>query len=119
MQVFCLESFRYLYPMNKRGPKIILTQAILKDQIRIEDELTKIITKIVDELIKEEKALRNELENDDYAILGDSISKFAYQAELKIQIKQLRKIKSSILLVLKRSTNKMILASIEVAERIN
>jgi len=106
--------------MPKHKPaKVILTEAILKDQIRIEAELTKIITKIVDELIKEEKHLHDDLKSSDYSFLDDSISKFAWQAELKIQIKQIRKVKESVIKILKGSTNKMILATIEVKERLN
>lgn len=105
--------------MSKRGPKIVLSEAILKDQIRIETELTKIITRIVDELIKEERKLAADLNGSDYSFLDDSISKFAWRAELKIQIKQVRHIKESVIKILKGSTNKLILATIEVNERIN
>lgn len=105
--------------MAKRGPKIILSEAILKDQIRIETELAKIITRIVDELIKEERKLAQDLNGSDYQFLDDSISKFAWQAELKIQIKQVRKVKESVLKILKGSTNKMILATVELSNRIN
>ena len=97
----------------------ILAEGILKDQIRIENELTKIITKIVDALICEEKKLRDDLEGSDYSFLDDSLSKFAWQAELKVQIEHTKKIKKSVMAILKSSTNKMILATIEIKERVN
>jgi hypothetical protein len=114
-----LPSMYYNLSMGKQGSKIVLAKAILKDQIRIESELTKIITRIVDELINEERKLASDLNGSDYSFLDDSISKFAWQAELKIQIKQVRKVKESVLKILKGSTNKMILATLEVSERIN
>lgn len=104
---------------RKTGPKIVLSEAILKDQIRIEAELAKIITRIVDELIKEERKLASDLHGSDFSFLDDSISKFAWQAELKIQIKQVRKVKESVLKILKGSTNRMVLATIEMTQRIN
>lgn len=105
--------------MAKTGPKTILTAAILKDQIRIENELTKIITKIVDALVAEECGLKKDLEGSDYAFLDDSLSKFAWQAELKLQIEHTKKIKKSVMAILKSSTNKMVLATIEIKERVN
>jgi len=105
--------------MKKCGPKPSLHEVIIKDQIRIESELNKIISKIIDELISEERKLTADLNGSDYSFLEDSIAKFAWQAELKIQIKQMKKVKISVLKILKSSTNRMILSTIEVAERIN
>ncbi len=104
--------------MPKRPANNLIKPMIL-DGIRTEKELTKIITAIVDELIKEENHLRADLEESDYAALEDSISKYAWQAELKIQLRQVKKTKAMILAILKRSTNRLVLATIEIGERIN
>jgi len=95
-----------------------LEKAIIKDCIRIEDELTKIIKRIVDGLIEQEAALLADLASD-YKFLDDSISKLAWQTEIKIKLKQLRETKRMILKHLKKSTVRMVLASVELTERIN
>lgn len=104
--------------MSKRSASN-LTKPMILDGIKTEKELTKIITAIVDELVKEEKRLSLDLEDSDYSILEDSISKYAWQAELKIQIRQLQSTKKMILKILKKSTNRLVLATIELGERIN
>lgn len=97
---------------------MVLGSALIIDGIRTEKQLLTIITSIVDSILNDEAELMAQ-----YAIFDrppyNDIDKLAMIADIKIQLKQIRTIKRAIIAILKRSSNKMILASIEAETRLN
>lgn len=80
----------------------------------LEKELIELILNIIEILSQESDFLnlrRRELDKQ-----PDSLQKRAMQAELKIRHTEIGRIKKSVLGALKRSSNKIILASIEVSD---
>jgi hypothetical protein len=81
------------------------------DSPSMEAELTAIIIKIVD-LISDED-MRTEINIREWRHKKDSLEKLATQAELKIRSYQIRKIRREVLSILKTSTNRIIISTIE------
>lgn len=81
----------------------------------MEDELASLIKQIVDlisnEDMRTELQLRREREQQ-----TETLEHLARLAELKIQSKQINKIRKEVLGILKRSTNKFVVATIESSE---
>lgn len=80
----------------------------------LEKELIELILNIIEVLSQESdflNARRAQANN-----LPDSLQKRALQAELKIRHTEIGRIKKSVLGILKRSTNKIILASVVVRD---
>lgn len=88
--------------------------SLILDGIRTEKELCKIITAIVDFVTEEDHRINKE------QLLtamhqGFDLDRLAMTAQLKIEAKQIKRIKKAILIILKRSTNKMIVATIAMS----
>jgi predicted dinucleotide-utilizing enzyme len=77
----------------------------------IDAELTAIIIQIVDMLSEED--MRNEIALREWRNKVQSLERMANEAELKIKIAQIRKLRKAVRDILKRSTNKLILSTIE------
>lgn len=84
---------------------------LIQDGIRTEKELCSIIVGMTNLLKAMDDKRAAELTKLNH-VLGNDLDRYARIAELKIQIKQIREIKHELCEILKRSTNKMIVASI-------
>lgn len=93
----------------------VVTNALVHETIRTEKELTNIIVAIVDSLIKEYNG-KVRLFAEWKAQPGMELERLAMIAELRIELNQIRKIKRAVCAILKQSTNKMIVASIELVD---
>lgn len=88
-------------------------RALILDGIKTEKELCSIIEQTTDLLANRHKNYMKEL-NGFILSPGHNLDKLARIAELKIQIRELQSLKHELLIILRRSTNKMIIASIEL-----
>ncbi len=89
------------------------SRAVILDGIRTERELSAIIVSIVDAIIAEDKYCLEELAKW-RGMAGTDLDKVAYMAEVRIRLEEIGRMKKSILRILKKSTNKMIVASLEL-----
>lgn len=87
-------------------------RALILDGIKTEKELCSIIVDITDLLVDRHKHYIKEL-NAFILSPGRDLDRLAQIAELKIQVKELQGIKKELVTILRRSTNKMIIARIE------
>lgn len=89
----------------------VINRSLALDGIRSERELGKIIQQIIDALIAEEKNIA--IERGQWIDMpGNELEKLATLAELKIRIKEVNRIKKSVLCILRRSTNNLIIATL-------
>jgi len=104
--------------MSKRGPKIVLGSMIATESLKIEKQLHKVIADIIESVLTEERELISQLDTFDRPPYN-GIDKLAWIADLKIQLKQVKSIKMSILKILRRSSSKLLLASMELESRLS
>lgn len=80
----------------------------------LEGQLAGLISNIVDIVTQECETNQKELLR--WKSEKDSLDKMARIAELKIQSRQIEKIRKAMFIVLKKSTNKLVVATINVSE---
>jgi len=98
-------------------PAANLHKPLILDGIRTEKELTSIITKIVDALIEEEQSLQAELNL--HLQLPADLERLQWISELRIRLKEIIWAKRKVCSILKKSSNHLILATIELSRSIS
>lgn len=98
--------------MKDKDSRRIMNSPIAKEYL--EGQLAGLISNIVDIVTQECETNQKELLR--WKSEKDSLDKMARIAELKIQSRQIEKIRKAMFIVLKKSTNKLVVATINVSE---